>query len=161
MFIAVGGATLAAVTLLTVGIFAASRAGLLGVTPTVAFASTRNRDTEVYLLDAGHGLLYNLSLAPDAWDSNPMWSPDGTRIVFATDRDRGDFELYSMDIATGTLFRLTDNDVSDDNPVWSPAGRSIIFESWVGGNLDIYSMDTTGGNLCRLTRDMARDGDPA
>ena len=63
----------------------------------------------------------------------PAWSPDGTRLVFASDRRRpGVQELYVLDVSGGTTRRLTRTTsapgfVSDFAPAWSPDGRTIAF----------------------------------
>ena len=55
----------------------------------------------------------------DAWDSDPTWSPDGTRIAFSSDRD-GDDEIYTMRSDGTDVRRLTVNDAWDGEPAWSP-----------------------------------------
>jgi Tol biopolymer transport system component len=59
------------------------------------------------------------------WDTNPIPSPDGTRILFTSDRDRraGDrinkgFELYTMAIDGSDVVRLTNNRSIDFFPDW-------------------------------------------
>ena len=59
------------------------------------------------------------------WDTNPVPSPDGTRIVFTSDRDRRGrerpnrgFELYTMAIDGSDLVRLTNNRSIDFFPDW-------------------------------------------
>ena len=56
-------------------------------------------------------------------DASPAWSPDGTRIAFASERD-GNLEIYSRDIyvmnANGSgLVRLT-NGLAGSGPAWQP-----------------------------------------
>jgi Tol biopolymer transport system component len=59
------------------------------------------------------------------WDTNPIPSPDGTRILFTSDRDqRGrerihpGFELYTMAVDGSDLQRLTNNRSADIFPDW-------------------------------------------
>ncbi|MCL4694244.1 MAG: PD40 domain-containing protein, partial [Candidatus Hydrogenedentes bacterium] len=60
-------------------------------------------------------------------DRDPAWSPDGKRIVFASDRT-GDFDLYILDIETGDVENVTQDTESDDlEPAWSPDGTKIAF----------------------------------
>jgi len=56
----------------------------------------------------------------------PVWSPDGRRIVFVSDRD-GNKELYRMDADGSHLTNLTRNPGQDYNPAWSPDGSRIAF----------------------------------
>jgi hypothetical protein len=64
-------------------------------------------------------------LATAAFETNPIPSPDGMRILFTSDRDqRGKerltpgFELYTMSIAGTDIVRLTNNKVPDLFPDW-------------------------------------------
>ena len=52
----------------------------------------------------------NLTNHP-AEDSNPSWSPDGTRIAFDSDRD-GNLEIYVMEADGANPINLT------NNPAW-------------------------------------------
>jgi TolB protein len=57
----------------------------------------------------------------------PAWSPDGSRIVFSSDRDTRDNDIYVMPADGGGEVALTHNDVDDHSPSWSPDGRRIVF----------------------------------
>lgn len=93
-------------------------------------------------------------------DVDPAWSPDRSRIAFASDRD-GNFEIYSMNANGTNLVRLTSNIATDRNPDWSPDGSRIVFESDRNGNLEIYVMNADGSNQARLTESPSADIHPA
>ena len=52
-----------------------------------------------------------------AGDLFPMWSPDGTKIAFHSDRD-GNYEIYVMDANGTNQTRLTNNIAVDALPIW-------------------------------------------
>jgi Tol biopolymer transport system component/DNA-binding winged helix-turn-helix (wHTH) protein len=91
-----------------------------------------------------------------AMDLRPVWSPDGRRIAFSSNRD-GKNEIYVMDADGSNVRRLTNNLADDVNPIWSPDGHRLIFDSERDGNREIYVMDADGGNQIRLTRNNAAD----
>ena len=72
-------------------------------TEKIAFTSTRDGKTEIYLMNPDGRAPTNLSQHAGAEDYNPVWSPDGKHILFISDRDRL-FDLYLMD-ADGTNVR--------------------------------------------------------
>ena len=89
-----------------------------------------------------------------------QWSHDGTRIVFAAKVD-GDAEIFSVEVASGRLTRLTNSPGDDADPSWSPDDRHIVFSSARAGNPEIYVMRADGAELRRLTNDPAPDRSPA
>ena len=52
----------------------------------IAFVSDRDRNDEIYVMDDDGKNQRNLTNHPSD-DYAPSWSPDGTRIVFMSDRD--------------------------------------------------------------------------
>jgi hypothetical protein len=63
---------------------------------------------------------------------SPAWSPDGSQIVFASDRD-GDFDLYTMAADGTALDRLTDDPGDELDPAWSPDGTRIAYHRGPSG----------------------------
>ena len=76
--------------------------------------------------------------AGDDWV--PVWSPDGQRLAFASNRD-GNTEVYVMDADGTDLTNLTQDAGIDGNPVWSSDGQRIVFASNRDGNTEVYVMD--------------------
>jgi Tol biopolymer transport system component len=73
-------------------------------------------------------------------DSNPAWSPDGTRIAFQADRDGAQLDLWIMDADGGNQTRLTTNVNEDRHPAFSPDGNWLAFDSDRAGTFDIWLM---------------------
>ena len=66
----------------------------------------------------------------DVDESQPAWSPDGTRIAFTSSGDNGT-EVFVFWLADGKLARLTQLDRSPRNLSWSPDGEQIAFSMLV------------------------------
>ncbi|MCQ3937361.1 MAG: hypothetical protein DPW18_09975 [Chloroflexi bacterium] len=72
-------------------------------------------------------------------------------IVFASDREDGDLEIYSMNADGGEVARLTNEIAKDTQPVWSPDGTRIAFVSERDGDRELYVMNADGTGVTRLT----------
>ncbi|MBY6205634.1 S41 family peptidase [Halomonas denitrificans] len=64
----------------------------------------------------------------DAVESNPRWSPDGQRIAYSSDRN-GTLDVYLLDLADGTVRRLTFHEAHDVVTGFTADGESVLFES--------------------------------
>ena len=99
-------------------------------------------------------------LTHDAADSQvPNWSPDGSRIVFWSNK-RGNNDLYVMDLLTMKVVQLTDSKADDIAAAWSPDGSEIGFLSDRGGTYDVYVMNSDGGLIRRVSHQTGSQGVP-
>jgi Tol biopolymer transport system component len=91
---------------------------------TILFEQLRRRDSDILAMSPNGGRARRV-LATDAWETNPVPSPDGTRVVFTSDRDRRGrdrlgrgFEVYTMAREGSDIVRLTNNRKADIFPDW-------------------------------------------
>jgi TolB protein len=134
----------------------------------IAFVSSRSGDDDVYVMNVdGTGLraLTRNSRAPDGsaiQDEAPSWSPDSLRIVFASNRNGSQFDVFVMRADGSRVRRLTRTGgrVTDTIPAWSPDGTLIAFASDRVSpfNTEIYVVRPDGTGLRRLTRTAGSDG---
>ena len=136
-----------------------SAAVLPGENGKIAFASTRDGNREIYVVNADTTGLARLTNDPSV-DTDPAWSSDGTRIAFTSTRTGGD-EIYLMNADGTGQTRLTSAPGSDSNATWSPLGRNIAFASTRDGDADIYVMNEDGTGQAPLTSNGVADANPS
>jgi TolB protein len=83
-------------------------------------------------------------------DFSPTWSPDGTTIAFASNREKDNVDIYILDIATREVRRLTSDAGSDMYPAWAASGR-VYFNSDRTKAWEVYSVLPDGTGLVCVT----------
>ncbi len=82
---------------------------------------------------------------------DPMWSPDGTKLVFVSEENGSD-DIWVINIDGSNPINLTPNTWEwDKHPSWSPDGRRIVFWSNRTGIKNIYIMDADGRNVRNIS----------
>ena len=70
------------------------------------------------------------------YDHNPCWSPDGTKIVFISNRDKVatsyDRQLYIMNADGSNQNKLSSDNFYAEEPSFSPDGTKIVFDGYNG-----------------------------
>ncbi len=95
-----------------------------------------------------------------AADTQPAWSPDGTRIAFARSLGGCCSDIYVMDADGTNVTQVTTGPDPDNAPTWSPDGTQLAFHSLRGANYDIYKVNVNGTGETRLTTDAGFDMEP-
>jgi TolB protein len=152
-----------------------TRNGLFDVFPAwspdskqIAFMSNRDQFFEIYVVDDDCTMRFGgcdanarrLTNNRD-FDGFPNWSADGQKLVLSSDRNGGNFDLYTIDVAcmknhgdcAAATQRLTSQPGRDLSPVWSPDDQRIAFIS----GRDVYVMDADGQNVRHLMDDVLPD----
>jgi len=100
----------------------------------------------------------------------PAWSPDGSRIAFASAR-AGNYDIYVMNADGSAQTQLTTDPAYDMSPAWSPDGTQIAFDTQrdsfppkevgIGPEFEIHIINADGTGDIRLTNNTDEDRFPA
>ena len=109
---------------------------------------------DVYVVNAQGGKALQITTNA-AYDGDPVWSPDGKQIAFATDRN-GNFDIYLVSAEGGVAKRITTNSATEIPLAFSPDGKEIYFSAQIqkaaenvqfasGWITELYKVSTEGG----------------
>lgn len=96
-----------------------------------------------------------LLVAHPANESRPLYSPDGKRLAFISNRTGGG-DIYLLTLANGDLRRLTFDDSNDQLDAWSRDGHWLYFTSSskdIAGMNDVFRVSAEGGTPMQVSAD--------
>jgi len=93
---------------------------------------TDRRKSRLWIINSD-GTEHSKLTSHDTNESNPRWSPDGSRIAFTSKTDHG-FEIFMYWIKTAKIAKLTDLEASPRGISWSPDGKQIAFSMFEEGH---------------------------
>lgn len=117
----------------------------------MAFASTRHSIYPDIYIKGVDGVAVTQLTSDPASDVEPRFSPDGTRIAFASNR-AGNWDIWIMSVNGGMPVRVTQSSADEIHPSWSPDGTKLVYCSMPeqGGQWELWIADAIGGTSRRF-----------
>ncbi|MBR1803694.1 MAG: PD40 domain-containing protein, partial [Muribaculaceae bacterium] len=114
---------------------------------------------DIYKVPAAGGRAVQLT-SQASYERNPVWSPDGRQLAFASDR-KGNFDVYVMPSTGGAPTRLTSNSASELPWAFSPDGNEVYFSAAIqdpassvlfpsGRMTELYKVPVAGGRTTQV-----------
>ena len=119
----------------------------------IAFVSDRQGSPQVFVVSANGGSARRVS-KNGSYNTTPTWSPvKGQRKLAYTTRDGSAYDIVTLDLDSGKMTRITQNEGTNEEPSFSPNGRAIAFASSRPGGSGIYIANADGtGDAVRVYR---------
>lgn len=125
----------------------------------IVFSALEGGITNLFLYNLEEDNLKKLTDDPYA-DLYPVWSPDGSKIAFVTDRfstsltelNLGNYELALYEVNSQRILKIsTFPEAKNINPQWSKDSESLYFLSDHNGISNIYRVDINKGQIFQIT----------
>jgi len=115
----------------------------------LAYISKGDKSYELFIMDLESK--EERQLTSNEFDEvYPSWSPDGTKLAFMAAQEKENWDIFTIDVTTGQIFRVTTDPAVDANPNWSASGE-IVFNSDRGDRWGAYAIQPDGTELRELS----------
>jgi len=105
---------------------------------------------DIYVMKVG-GKPENIT-HDQALDTDPAWSPDGSQLVYSSDKGGAFLQLWIRDMQTGQTRQLTRVTTQPLGATWSPDGKHIAFFGVDGmwRRADVSIVDVASGTVTQI-----------
>jgi Tol biopolymer transport system component len=122
----------------------------------VAFAAVG----DIYVMPVG-GAAVNIT-KDAALDTDPSWSPDGSSLVYSSDKDSAQLQLWVRDMKSGQSRKVTNLTTQPQGASFSPDGKRIAFFNvdgmWRVAEMSILDLDS--GRVTKIHDSLPQPGTP-
>jgi TolB protein len=115
-----------------------------------------NRD-QICIMNADGSEFRRLTTNDNADYNYPSLSPDGRSVIYSGN-DTGQFEIYEMDLESGSARQLTSELGASLSPEISPDGQSILFSVRADDHNSVWIMGRDGSNPHQIYGPPLADG---
>ena len=120
-----------------------------------------DKRSHLWIVDAKKGHSKQITDGNDWNDTDPQWSPDGSRIAFVSDRTGKEYDqsqntdVWVISAEGGPLTKISDHAFDDSSPRWSPDGKKIVFTGQTHRREapKLYIAPSAGGEASKLAVD--------
>ena len=97
-----------------------------------------------------------------ALDTDPAWSPDGSHLVYSSDKNSEHLQLWIRDMRTGQSRQVTHLTTQPQGATWSPDGTRIAFFNVTGmwRVAEMSVLDVATGQVTKVHETLAQPGTP-
>lgn len=108
----------------------------------LAYVSFETKNSAIYVQVLRTGERRRVS-ARQGINGAPAWSPDGNTLAITLSRKDGDVDVYTLQLTSQVLTRMTFDPGIDTEPVFSADGQKLYFTSDRSGGPQIYEVDVS------------------
>ena len=123
----------------------------------IAFAAVG----DIYVMPASGGTPVNVT-KDAALDTDPSWSPDGSSLVYSSDRESPHLQLWVRDMKSGASRKVTNITTQPQGASFSPDGKRIVFFNvdgmWRVAEMSI--LDLENGRITKIHDSLPQPGTP-
>ncbi len=116
----------------------------------IAFVSNRGGSAQIYVMNADGSGARALTTA-GRYNTSPAWSRKGGKIAFTARDEYNSFDLFVLDLETGNVERLTQDQGNNEEASWSPDGNYLVFTSTRDGGSRLFIMTADGRYQAPIT----------
>ena len=123
----------------------------------IAFAAVG----DIWVMPSTGGAAVNLT-KDAALDTDPSWSPDGSELVYSSDKDSPHLQLWIRHVRSGQARKVTNLTTQPQGASWSRDGKRIVFfhvdGMWRVAPLSV--LDVASGTVTKIHDTLPQPGTP-